>query len=462
MGQRRILTVAIAALLALVASPGAGAQGAGSSTTTSTPATSSSTTPTGSTSSAAPTTTADAPITSAMDDEVHLNQVQVIGTHNSYKQMVSPPEEALRRSFIGAGADLMQYQHRPLPEQFQSEKVREIELDVYLDSAGGRYANPLLRSAAGVGPYDPAMELPGIKVLHIQDVDYASSCLALIDCLTQMEGWSDAHPSHLPIAVLLELKDDPLSFGSLTFTTPEPWTAAAMDTLDAEIRSVFDPSQLITPDDVRGAHSTLEEAVLTDGWPTLAQSRGKVMFLMDNAGSYRSAYRTGHPSLEGRVIFTNADPGSPDAAFVKRNDPHDPSIPGLVQAGYVVRTRADGDTVEARKDDTSNRDAALASGAQWVSTDYPVPGLAVGFTTSYVAQIPGGTVARCNPLNAPPGCVSADLDTIFTPVELPATTTTTTAPTTSTTAPPTSTTVPIGAPTAPAAEPVEGTARYAG
>ncbi|MEO6627282.1 MAG: Ca2+-dependent phosphoinositide-specific phospholipase C [Aquihabitans sp.] len=107
--------------------------------------------------------------------------------------------------------------------------------------------------------------------------------------------------------------------------------------------------------------------------------------------------------------------------------------PSVVTAGYVVRTRADGDTVEARANDTSKRDAGLASGAQWVSTDYPVPGIAVGFTTPYVAEIPGGTVARCNPVNGPASCVSATLESV--PVVPPT-------PTTSTTTEPGSTTVP--------------------
>ena len=77
---------------------------------------------------------------------------------------------------------------------------------------------------------------------------------------------------------------------------------------------------MILPDDVRGDHATLEEAVLEDGWPTLGQSRGKVIFMMDNGDPYRSTYLAGHPTLEGRVLFTNAEPGQPDAAFVKRND----------------------------------------------------------------------------------------------------------------------------------------------
>ncbi len=351
----------------------------------------------------------------AVDDEVRINQIQTIGSHNSYHRLPSVAEQDLRRSFIGEGADLMTYHHQPLGYQFESQKVRQIELDVFLDAEGGKYADPLLRAAAGLGGLGPEMSKPGIKVLHVQDVDYDSNCTTLVACLRQIEAWSDANPSHAPIAILLELKDEELDFGGLEFVIPEAWTAAGMASLDAEIRSVMDPADMITPDDVRGSRATLNEAVTTDGWPTLGESRGKVMFMMDNCCGAREAYLQGAPTLEGRAIFTNSEPGEPDAAFVKRNDPFDASIPDLVKAGYVVRTRSDGDTEEARDNDTGPRDAALASGAQWVSTDYPRPGLAVGFTTDYFAEIPGGTVARCNPVNAPAGCVDADLDTVYTP-----------------------------------------------
>ena len=346
-------------------------------------------------------------------DEVRLNEIQVIGTHNSYKVLPSPAEQDLIRGVIGSGADAMQYQHVPLGQQFANQKVRQIELDVWVDSAGGRYSEPLLRSVLDLGPYQPEiMDRPGIKAFHIQDVDYGSTCPSFVMCLQQVKAWSDANPGHVPLAILVELKDTPLEVGDFDFTEPEPWTAAAMDELDADIRSVFPDDQVITPDDIRDGASTLREAVTTTGWPTLGESRGKVMFTMDNGGGYRSTYRAGRPSLQGRMLFTNAEPADEDAAFIKRNDPFDPSIPGLVSAGFLVRTRSDGDTVEARTGDTSARDAALASGAQWVSTDYPVAGMAVGFTSSYVAEIPGGTVARCNPVNGPEGCVASTLDRV--------------------------------------------------
>jgi hypothetical protein len=154
---------------------------------------------------------------------------------------------------------------------------------------------------------------------------------------------------------------------------------------------------MIVPDEVRGAHATLEEAVLAGGWPSLESARGKVIFLMDQRRE-GPHYLEGHPSLKGRVIFTNAEPGSPDAAFIEQNDPlKDPSlIPGLVKKGYLVRTRTDADTVQARSGDTKMRDAAMASGAQILSSDYYFDEKAswTGFSVSF----PDGAIARCNPV----------------------------------------------------------------
>ena len=154
------------------------------------------------------------------------------------------------------------------------------------------------------------------------------------------------------------------------------------------------------------------EAVLDGGWPTLDEAEGKVLFLMDNGGELRDLYRADRPSLEGRVLFTNAEPGDDDAAFVKVNEPigNVERIQALVEAGYVVRTRSDVPTEQARSNDTTQRDAALASGAQWVSTDYPVPGSSP--FSPYFAAIPDGQPARCNPVNTGPRCDNALLEVI--------------------------------------------------
>lgn len=342
----------------------------------------------------------------APDDALRLDQVQVIGTHNSFHQLAPADERAKLRALDAEQELQREYGHPKLATQLGAERIRQIELDVFADDEGGRYARPALRDPAAE-PLGAAMEEPGTKVLHEQDVDYHSSCPTLVDCLSEVKAWSDANPGHVPIAIHVQFKDGPLIFDVPDQAVPEPWTTERMDRLDREVRSVFSDDELITPDDVRGDHATLEEAVLAHEWPTLGESRGKVMFLMVNPEPYRSRYLEGHPSLEGRVLFTNAEPGQPDASYVGLDDPvaDGARIRELVRKGYLVRTRADANGVEAQGDDTARLEAALASGAQWVSTDYPGPdGAEEQYGTGYVAQLPGFLAARCNPITAPKGC----------------------------------------------------------
>ena len=71
-----------------------------------------------------------------------------------------------------------------------------------------------------------------------------------------------------------EVGPDPRS-GQRQVRRAETIEADDLDALDAEIRSVFEPEELLVPDDVRGEHDSLEEAILTDGWPTLGADPGQ-------------------------------------------------------------------------------------------------------------------------------------------------------------------------------------------
>jgi hypothetical protein len=341
------------------------------------------------------------------NDSVRINQIQVIGTHNSYHAGLAPSEAKLLEQKNAKLYQALEYRHRPLDQQLASG-VRQIELDIYGDSAGGRYAHPMgpdAVAAAGL-PKDPdfdpdgLMNKPGFKVMHVQDLDYRSTCQQLVACLKIVRAWSQAHKDHVPIFILLETKQSELP-PQYHARVPEKFTAGLFDALDAEIRSVFSPSEMITPDQVRGKRATLEEAVAHNAWPTLAAARGKVVFLMDQR-PVGPVYLEGHPSLRGRIIFTNAEPGRPDCAFTEENDGSQEKIASLVRKGYLVRTRTDADTQQARTNDTARRDIALASGAQILSTDYPQS--EPSQWTSYSVGLPGGAVARCNPVNGPPSC----------------------------------------------------------
>jgi hypothetical protein len=340
------------------------------------------------------------------NDGVKINQIQVIGSHNSYHAGLAPSEAKLMMEKNPKVYPELEYRHQPLDQQLNAG-IRQIELDIFADSQGGRYAHPAAISAVAAAglPKDPefdpdgVMSKPGFKVMHIQDYDYRSTCQPLIACLKIVRAWSLSHPGHVPFYILLETKTDlPAQYHA---TVTEKFTPSVFDALDAEIRSVFPANELITPDQVRGKHKTLEEAVLHNDWPTLATARGKVAFLMDQR-PVGPVYLEGHPSLRGRIIFTNAEPGQPDCAFTEENEGTPEEIAALVRNGYLVRTRTDENTKEARTNDTTRRDAVLASGAQLLSTDYPASEPSAW--SAYSVSLPDGAVARCNPVNGPAFC----------------------------------------------------------
>ena len=94
-------------------------------------------------------------------------------------------------------------------------------------------------------------------------------------------------------------------------------------------------------------------------------------------------------------------PGRPEAAFHFVNNPirGNEHIQNLVKKGYIIRTRSDSGTKEARSGNISKREAALNSGAQIISTDYYLEDERFG--TGYQVKIPGRTVARFNPILRP-------------------------------------------------------------
>ena len=341
------------------------------------------------------------------DKVVHLNQIQVIGSHNSYNLGFAPSEEKYARGRNAKSYEGLEYHHASLTAQL-SGGVRQLEIDIVQDPKGGRFAHPKiveLTKEAGL-PADPdfdpnhEMEKPGFKVVHIPDLNQRSSCLLFADCLSEVRAWSKAHPEHVPLFLLIETKH------GRTTSIPnsveaEPFTTETFDALDKEIRSVFSDNEMVLPDQVRGKYPTLDAAVRAGNWPTLAQSRGKVIFLMDQKDA-GPAYAAGHPSLQGRVLFTNSDPGKPDAAFVEENEGTPQVIDQLVREGYIVRARADENTTAARTNDTMRRDELLHSGAQMISTDYPLsePSKWTGYSVGFADGLP----VRCNIINAPRGC----------------------------------------------------------
>ena len=337
-------------------------------------------------------------------DELRLNQIQVIGTHNSYHIAPTPAALQLVESASRGAAQKLDYTHPPLEEQFSVLGIRQIELDVYADPDGGLFAHPLsyrmlnaVGGAAGPNPNpDGSLLKPGFKILHVPDIDYRTTVRSLRDALQQIQKWSLGHPTHVPLMILMELKDEEIK----GLIQPIKFTPDLLNEIDVTIHECFESEHLMTPDDIRKSRETLREAVLEDGWPSLVACRGRVLFALDNEGRLRDDYLAEHPSLAKRVMFVSGrSDASPEAAFFKINDPiqNHTEIQRLVKQGFLVRTRADADTHEARANDTHRREQAFTSGAQFISTDYPQSDKRF---SEYRVRFEEERAVRSNPVNS--------------------------------------------------------------
>lgn len=289
------------------------------------------------------------------DGELRLEELQARGTHNSYHIAPDP--------FVIADWN---YTHSPLGDQLEGG-MRQFELDLYIDA-----------------------DYASLRVFHLPNLDPGTTCATFVDCLRQLKDWSDEHPAHHPIAVMLEIKD---AF--------DPEIADLyLSLIDDSITEVWPRDRLVTPDLVRGDAAGVGQAIAERGWPTLGEVRGRALFFLLDHADYRDAYTGGGAGLAGRVAFVNSRPGDAFAGVAVLDNPvgNGAAIADALAANMLVRTRIDVLTADGYQIDPALRDAALASGAQFLSTD------------DETFAVPGGSPSRCNPITAPADCDAAAIE----------------------------------------------------
>ena len=213
----------------------------------------------------------------AWAEEPRLNQIQVIGSHNSYHVAPAPAIREMLVSRNPQRAQALDYTHPPTgASNSRQQGIRQVELDVYADPKGGLFASPAARAMVSAQGKDPgedpdasgALRQPGLKILHVPDIDFRTTAPTFVDALKQIRTWSQANRRHVPILILVELKGDALP--GLP-ARPVPFGKDEVDSVDAEILSVFQKAEILTPDRVRGTFASLPEAIKAQG---LAQARG--------------------------------------------------------------------------------------------------------------------------------------------------------------------------------------------
>eukprot|EP00456_Euglypha_rotunda_P058907 TRINITY_DN4904_c0_g1_i4.p1 TRINITY_DN4904_c0_g1~~TRINITY_DN4904_c0_g1_i4.p1 ORF type:complete len:352 (-),score=95.39 TRINITY_DN4904_c0_g1_i4:17-982(-) len=288
----------------------------------------------------------------APDEALSINQIQVVGTHNSYAIPPDPRVMALMAPRLSAlmermglamtpaqraamedehpggltdMAKTLDYVQMPLQAQLRSG-VRSIELDLQPDPRGGAYADPLPyrqlreKGATDLAPiYVEELRKPGLKVFHVADLDFRSQCPSFRACLTLLKQWSDSEPDHSPVFILLEPKLSGLDRAIPGAATVPPFDQAAFDEVGESIRTILGRDKIFAPDDLRGSMPTLEAAALAKRWPSVQAARGKFIFLFLVPGMNLPAfapYLNGRPSLQGRMAFVQGKPGMAHTAFM--------------------------------------------------------------------------------------------------------------------------------------------------
>jgi hypothetical protein len=302
------------------------------------------------------------PAAGPLDDTLRVNHIQAKATHNSYHVEVDTNVPDWR------------YGEKPLDVQLDAEGVRGLELDVHWKEDCGRY-----------------------EVYHLTFIDENTTCRVFTECLQKIRGWSDAHIGHHPIFLHIEPKDEwDADTGEARFTS-----------LEQEILSVWPRESVITPDEVKGSSATLAAALTDHGWPTLGQTRGRILVYMDRSDAMRDAYTHGRKDLDGRLLFTDSDLDDPFAAIRIVNDATaSDRIAAALARNQIVRITTEGTLAGALANTDTDAPVALASGAQILSTDFPAPVT----DTPYTFTIADGTPSRCSPVTAPPGCTPAAIE----------------------------------------------------
>ena len=298
-------------------------------------------------------------------EQLPLNYFQFLGSHNSYKTAIPPATLAQLRAVNPQAALALDYWHAPIAAQLDAG-LRVLEFDVF---------------------YDPQQRLFGragdFPVVHVQNIDTGSHCINLGECLASVVDWSLANPDHEPLMISFNAKTDVIDQPG--FIRPNEFDMTAWQEFDGVLREslgarIINPAEVLAPDGPK--------------WPALSEARGRVLLLLDEGPAKHATYLA---AVAKPALFANVPADDPRAAIRVINDPLSGAkeIALALQRGLLVRTRADADTAEARTGSTTRRDAAFASGAQFVSTDYYIA--ASHFGTDYQVTLPGGGAIRCNP-----------------------------------------------------------------
>ena len=275
-----------------------------------------------------------------MDPNIKFQDVQILASHNSYKKQGS----SLGHFFVGLGsskaeAEALEYENIGLTEQL-NHGIRSFEFDV-------------------------RKRKTEFMLTHVPLVDNSSTIPNLRLALEEIYLFSSNHPNHFPITVLIEIKDDWMILDHALQVIEEQELEELNQLIFEEMKdSLYKHSDIILQ------NTSLSETIMNNGWPSISELLGKVMFIL-HPGNFTNSFVNLDPTLNDLSIFPGSYPSEtiPSyASFYIINDPFSTMIPTYVEQNFIVRTRIN----ESLEFSSDIYQQALSSGAQILTSDFTI------------------------------------------------------------------------------------------
>jgi hypothetical protein len=275
------------------------------------------------------------------DDQIKLNEIKMLATHNSYKKTAVP----LGRLFVSLGTGsseegrALKYGYQSISDQLHLG-VRSMEFDLRLRKTE-------------------------FQLTHVPLVDNSSVAPNFSLALEEISLFSDNNPNHVPIIILMEIKDDWMILDH-ALQKMDKEDLIDLDNLlkDKLGNKLYQPKDLIEND------KTLKETIQTTGWPSINSLLGKVIFVL-HPGSFTNSYYEIDESLMTQAMFIGSyyqDTNKDYASFFVHNELNVERINELVDQNFIVRTRIDSELNYSDE----NFQLALETNAQILTSDFLV------------------------------------------------------------------------------------------
>lgn len=271
-------------------------------------------------------------------DDLKLNEVRVLASHNSYKKKGS----LVGKLFVGLGdsfseAKALNYSYNPLTKQLK-DGIYSFELDL-------RYRGS------------------NFEVTHVPIVDNSSTIVSFKHGLREIKRFLMEEPNSYPLMIILEIKNDYMWIDPFIKDIKENEFLKLEELLIEELGEY-----LYTPKEMINNYSSLKERIDSIGWPKVSDLKGKAMFII-HAGSYADNYLSFREN-DKQILFSSSYNNyfKDNAPFIIHNNLNVNDINELVSNGYIVRTRI-GDTLSYSDEDVNK---ALSSNAQILTSDFTV------------------------------------------------------------------------------------------